>query len=68
MKCIGLTTKCIVCLKKAERYGGHLLLRKDYVLAGWCKDHDGEPKMNLMNRTGCYGGFHEKYGFQEEIE
>ena len=74
-KTIGRTTQCIVCLNKAINYTGHLSKGDNMVLAGWCDEHidviiqDGKNNTKilfLMNTIGCYGGWHEKYGYEEQ--
>lgn len=68
---IGETTKCIICLEDAKVHTGHVLKPDGSVLAGWCKEHEDvylktETKrvLYLNNKTGCYGGWLETYGFK----
>lgn len=74
-KIIGSTTQCIVCLKEATNHTGHVLKENNIVLAGWCSQHvdamltdydTRDQYLFLMSRTGCFGGWHEKYGFLSE--
>ena len=74
-KIIGSTTRCIVCLKKATHYTGHLVKGNGKVLAGWCDEHrnttlcDEQARtghMYLMDRVGCFGAWHRSYGFKKE--
>jgi hypothetical protein len=64
------TTKCIFCLKEAVYWSGILLKGKQEVSAGYCKKHVNDPIVspyatNFINKKGCVGGWHEKYGIEE---
>lgn len=61
------TEKCIVCLKPAITFTGHVLNGNDTVVAGWCKKHTevNRPADGLLNRVGCYGGWHPEYGIEK---
>ena len=65
MKIYYQTTKCIQCLKRATNWGGHVLNEKECIIAGWCDKHVGMFSPNLMGKTGCFGGWHKKYGREE---
>ena len=57
------TKKCIKCLKPAICWGGHVIDDdKKVILAGFCAKHQDERNPNLLRRTGCYGGYHKRYG------
>jgi len=63
------TENCLVCLKPATEFTGHVLKGTKRVTAGWCKEHSRTPgwpiSMSLLGVSmGCYGGWHEKYGIQ----
>lgn len=71
-KIIGDTKKCIVCLKKAIHFTGHVIKDNDIVFAGFCDDHintyinkwkNTENYYYLGNMKGCYGGWMPEYGF-----
>jgi len=62
------TKKCIVCLKKACIWGGHVVGENNKpIIVGWCKEHHTHPNVNLMNRIGCYGAWHKRYGLIEKL-
>lgn len=62
------TEKCIVCLKKAKVFTGHVIDEKGKpIIAGWCSDHEGAPQINMMKRTGCYGAWHKRYGIRNDF-
>lgn len=73
---IGRTTKCLICLNEAKIHSGNVIKGEDSVIAGWCspehsevylKHHSGKGDIKyLMNETGCYGAWHEAYGFNPE--
>ena len=57
------TSACIVCLKPAEVWSGHVLRGNRKVLAGWCVEHRRlRYRMKLMGDLACYGGWHRRYG------
>lgn len=58
------TTKCIVCLRPATVFSGHVMRGREAVIAGWCDDHsvvNWTPPF-YMGRIGCCGGWHSAYG------
>jgi len=71
------TTKCIICLKKATCYTGHVVKEGEPISAGWCREHAevylrpwDEPSeslgsLYLGNKMGCYGGWMECYGIED---
>lgn len=74
MKIIGRTTKCIVCLKPGAYTTGHVKKGDMDVLARWCEEHHETVIKNfhtkenayLLNSEGCFGGWHESYGFAKD--
>jgi len=59
------TQKCLVCLKKAEYFTGHLLTEtNEMIIGGFCKKHLNVININFLNRQGCLGAYHSKYGIQ----
>lgn len=57
------TKKCIVCLADAIMHSGHVIDDKnEAILAGWCEDHQDMNIPFFMNKIGCHGGWHKKYG------
>ena len=57
------TEKCIVCLKKATNFGGHVIDENGKtIIAGWCDKHADITSPNLLRREGCYGAWHKRYG------
>ena len=56
-----------MCLKKAKYYSGHVINRHGVqITAGWCLDHiDTIPDPDLLGRTGCFGGYHKRYGVKK---
>ena len=62
--------RCIVCLKPAVVFTGHLLeyagqhIDKS-VGAGFCKEHEDTDCKNEFGEQGCYGLYRKKYGIQE---
>lgn len=66
------TENCIICLKKAFVWTGHVIRQKECVLAGFCYKHINEMNkdkiklLNLINKQGCFGAYHPKYGIKRE--
>ena len=69
---IGDVKNCIVCLRKATKFTGHVVKENDIVFAGFCDDHINtyinkwrktENYYYLGNMEGCYGGWMPEYGF-----
>jgi hypothetical protein len=61
------TKRCIVCLKKATIFGGHVVdATGKRIYAGWCDEHFNTPNINLLGKYGCYGGWHPKYGVKKD--
>lgn len=65
------TKKCIVCLKKATVFAGHLIgipPQRRLIFAGFCKKHSllENSYHNFMNKQGCFGGWHPRYGIQDD--
>lgn len=58
---------CIVCLKKATIYTGHVMKENLVVSAGFCEKHQDAPCASLLGEEGCFGGWHKEYGITEEI-
>jgi len=57
------TEKCIVCLKPAIWYRGHVVVKNgEDIIAGWCEEHHDIETPYLMNKKGCYGGYNKIYG------
>jgi len=57
------TEKCIICLKKAVIYGGHVVDENNKsIFAGFCLTHSDNKSPNLLRRQGCYGAWHKRYG------
>lgn len=53
-----MTRNCIVCLRPAESWSGHILRGHEIVIAGWCRKHqESHRRVNLANRIGCMGGY-----------
>lgn len=56
------TVNCIVCLKPAEFWSGHVLTEDDKVItAGFCKKHIDTHSPDLIDRIGCFGGYYKAY-------
>jgi len=67
------TKKCVLCLKPATSWSGHLLLQAtildrliDSVVAGWCNNHSHMPSMtpDFMGKEGCVGYYGDLYGLE----
>jgi len=62
------TKKCIVCLKKATIFGGHVIDENGKcIIAGFCQEHSEVECPHLLNREGCYGAWHKRYGLIDEF-
>ncbi len=62
---------CIICLKKATVFTGHVLkgTRREKVTAGWCKDDlQKSEDMTLMKGAACFGEWKPEYGIRENFE
>ncbi len=65
------TKNCIVCLKKATQWSGHVIKFpkqpiREALIAGFCAEHVGVLKYHLyFNRRGCYGFYNKNHGSQE---
>jgi hypothetical protein len=60
------TEKCIVCLKKATNFSGHVIKNDGrIIIAGWCDEHSDLHSINLLNKNGCFGGWHNEYGISK---
>lgn len=61
------TEFCIVCLKPAVVYSGHVLKGKEQVLAGFCKKHEcPQSSPHLLQRAGCFGYWGHAYGLKKD--
>jgi hypothetical protein len=58
------TENCIICLKPAVSFSGHVMKGDIAITAGWCDDHRSKIREvpDLMGRVGCCGGWHSDYG------
>lgn len=57
------TKNCIVCLKPAVVYTGHLLAKHGKeITAGFCKEHEDTDCPGYFGRQGCYGIYSKKLG------
>lgn len=62
-----MTKKCIICLKDANIFTGHVLTHdNEKITAGWCKNHIEESEnMYLMKGSACFGDWKQEYGIKE---
>ena len=66
------TKNCIICLKEAEWFSGHVIRGSRVVTAGWCVEHSDmdldlrspkdKKRYYLANKEGCHGGWLKEYG------
>lgn len=64
------TTKCLICLKPATIYTGHVILGKMHVIAGWCEKHSHclvPCTEHYARHQGCHGGWLNEYGLEEDV-
>ncbi len=60
--------KCIVCLKPATVFTGHLVeFPYQHICAGFCGEHQDAPCPDYLGRTGCFGVYHKVFGMKEDI-
>jgi len=69
------TKNCILCLKPATSFSGHLLLKAtvldgliESVMAGWCNKHYQMPSMtpDFAGKEGCVGYYGDLYGIEHK--
>lgn len=60
------TARCLICLKEACTFSGHVLKGRKLVTAGWCLAHSEDPvTLGFAKRQGCYGGWLPEYGIRK---
>jgi hypothetical protein len=59
---MGSTKNCIVCIKKATCYIGHVHKKKEHIIAGFCKEHFKTTSIIEGCNKGCYGKYNYKMG------
>ena len=58
-----MTRNCIVCLRSADNWSGHVFRGRELVIAGWCRKHQrSHGRVCFANRIGCMGGYMTAYG------
>lgn len=67
-----ITLNCIVCLKKAEVWTGHVLRgsSKEKITAGWCKEHlhMSEDVSQMQRSSGCFGQWQPEFELRPPLE
>ena len=60
------TTNCIHpnCLLPATRYTGHVIRKKEQIIAGWCSDKHVPEKSPDESRPGYHGDWKPEYGIE----
>ena len=59
--------KCIICLKPATSYSGHLVefvgqAMNKSITAGFCSKHNKIRNPNAFGKTGCFGLYSKNFG------
>ena len=61
------TPNCLICLRPATTWTGHVLHGEDVITAGWCVEHvpEGRAMRDFAGRQGCFGGYLPAYDIEE---
>ena len=57
---------CLICLRPARFYIGHVMLGPLWITAGFCEKHQSPPLTSLGNEQGCFGGWLPEYDIETE--